>query len=78
MNDIRHQWSGWHYGRAGLAVDGSLNTTLPRCAVLDNFSVDEPVWMVDLGTREDVRGLILLTWQGDGQGELPEHLVSEN
>ncbi|KAF2354673.1 Coagulation factor 5/8 C-terminal domain [Trinorchestia longiramus] len=67
VNDIRHQWSGWHYGRAGLAVDGSLNTSLPRCAVLDNFSVDEPVWMVDLGTREDVKGIVVVTWQGDGQ-----------
>ena len=26
--------------------------------------------MVDLGTREDVKGLVIVTWQGDGQGEV--------
>jgi len=67
VNDVRHQWSGWHYGRAGLAVDGSSNTSLARCSVLDNFSVDQPVWMVDLGARRRVKGLVVVTWQGQGQ-----------
>ena len=69
VNDARHAWAGWHYGRAGLAVDGASDTALSHCAVVDNLSVDQPVWMVDLGARRRVRGLMVLTWQGQGQGE---------
>lgn len=68
VNDKRHSWSDWNYGPASLAVDGNRDTTLQSCAVIDNDSVDEPVWMVDLGRRQQVRGLVLLTWQGRGQG----------
>ncbi|XP_050712876.1 lactadherin-like isoform X1 [Eriocheir sinensis] len=69
VNDKRHSWSDWNYGPASLAVDGNQDTTLQSCAVIDNDSVDEPVWMVDLGKRQQVRGLVLLTWQGRGQDQ---------
>ena len=68
VSDVRHQWSGWHYGRAGLAVDGNVNASLPRCAILNNYSSDEPVWVVDLGRKETVKGIVIVTWQGHGQG----------
>lgn len=68
VNDKRHSWSDWNYAPASLAVDGNRDTTLQSCPVIDNDSVDEPVWMVDLGGRQQVRGLVLLTWQGRGQG----------
>ncbi|XP_076039175.1 lactadherin-like isoform X2 [Oratosquilla oratoria] len=67
VNDKRHRWSGWNYGTSSLAVDGDVNTTLPRCSIIDNYYVDEPVWMVDIGRKKSVRGVIIITWQGDGQ-----------
>ncbi|XP_050704568.1 venom prothrombin activator omicarin-C non-catalytic subunit-like [Eriocheir sinensis] len=69
VNDKRHSWSDWNYAPASLAVDGNRDTTLQSCPVIDNDSVDEPVWMVDLGGRQQVRGLALLTWQGRGQDQ---------
>ncbi|XP_050703944.1 uncharacterized protein LOC126989378 [Eriocheir sinensis] len=69
VNDKRHSWSDWNYAPASLAVDGNRDTTLQSCPVIDNDSVDEPVWMVDLGRRQQVRGLVLLTWQGRGQDQ---------
>ncbi|XP_067007369.2 lactadherin [Anabrus simplex] len=70
VNDRRHGWKDWHYGNAALAVDGSSDTVLARCAILDNYYVDQPVWMVDLGWKEDVSGVILTTWQGAGQDKV--------
>lgn len=68
LNDKRHLWKDWKYGRAGLAVDGDLDTTLHRCAIVDNYFVDHPVWMVDLGRKTTINGVVIVTWQGKGQG----------
>jgi hypothetical protein len=70
VNDKRHGWADWQYGRAGLAVDGNLDNVLPRCAILDNYYSSQPIWMVDLGWREPVSGVIIVTWQGQGQGKI--------
>jgi hypothetical protein len=35
---------------------------------MDNYYAESPVWMVDLGRRTEVTGVIITTWQGDGQG----------
>ena len=38
---------------------------------MDNYYVDKPVWMVDLGkSSAKVNGIIVHTWQGAGQGML--------
>ena len=50
-------------------MDGKENTNLPNCAILDNYYVDKPVFMVDLGSKKQVNGVLVLTWQGAGQGE---------
>ena len=44
-------------------MDSSLN----RCAILDNYFVDHPVWMVDLGRKHNINGVVVATWQGKGQ-----------
>ena len=68
MNDKRHTWKQWKYGHSTLAVDGKENTNLPNCAIMDNYYVDKPVFMVDLGSKLQVNGAVILTWQGAGQG----------
>jgi len=42
------------------------------CTVLDNFYVETPVWMVDLGKRTTVSGVIIVTWPGNPNGT-PAH-----
>ena len=68
MNDKRHTWKQWRYGHSSLAVDGKLDTNLGNCANLDNYYVENPVWMVDLGKDTLVNGIVIVTWQGKGQG----------
>lgn len=38
-------------------------------AIMDNYYAEHPIWMVDLGEKTQVSGVVVLTWQGDGQGE---------
>ena len=51
-----------------VSVDGKTDTNLPNCAIMDNYYVDSPVWMVDLGKETTVNGVVAITWQGAGQG----------
>ena len=67
-NDKKHSWKQWRYGHSSLAVDGNADANLPNCAIMDNYYVDNPVWMVDLGKSVDANGVVVLTWQGSGQG----------
>ena len=69
MNDKRHTWKQWKYGHSTLAVDGQESTNLPNCAIMDNYYVDKPVFMVDLGSQTEINGAVILTWQGQGQGK---------
>ncbi|KAJ9589084.1 hypothetical protein L9F63_017629 [Diploptera punctata] len=73
VNDKRHGWADWQYGRASLAVDGILDNILPQCAILDNYYSTQPIWMVDLGWREHVSGIIIVTWQGQGQDKVTSY-----
>ena len=68
VNDKRHTWKEWRYGHSSLAVDGKTDTTLPNCAIMDNYYVESPIWMVDLGKEMNVNGAVVITWQGAGQG----------
>ncbi len=60
----------WRFGHSSLAVDGNMDTQLANCAILDNYrgASEAPLWRVDLGKTQRVRGVLILTWQGKGQG----------
>ncbi|XP_064477173.1 lactadherin-like [Ornithodoros turicata] len=65
VNDERFSWSEWTDGHSSFAVDGDLQAQHARhCAILDNYYVDQPLWMVDLGETRSVRGLLVVTWHG--------------
>ena len=63
----RHVRNQWTYGQASRAVDGDIRSSLPSCTLLDNYYVDKPVWMVDLGARTLVSGVVIITWQSSEQ-----------
>ena len=65
----RHTRNQWLHGHAARAVDGDYDQSLHSCTILDNFYVEKPIWMVDLGVKKKIAGLIIVTWQGKGQGE---------
>lgn len=67
VNDKRHAWVGWKYGHSSFAVDGEADNQLQKCAILDNYYVEYPIWMVDLGRKRTIRGVVIVTWQGKGQ-----------
>jgi hypothetical protein len=61
----RHVRNQWKHGHAARAVDGqSNNHSLESCTVLDNFDVDKPVWMVNVGRKAKISGVIIQTWLG--------------
>ena len=64
----RHVGSAWQRGHAARAVDGDVDQSLQRCIALDNFYVERPTLKIDLGRRTLVTGLVIVTWQGKGQG----------
>ena len=64
----RHTRAQWLRGHAARAVDGDTNSA-QSCTVLDNFYVDRPTWMVDLGQKVSVSGVKIVTWQGKDQGK---------
>ena len=61
----RHVTNQWMHGHAGRAVDGEEVRSLHSCTVLDNFYVEKPVWMVDLGRRTTISGVVILTWMNN-------------
>ena len=65
----RHVSSEWQHGHASRAVDGDADRSLHSCIALDNFYVERPTLRIDLGKRTQVSGLIIVTWQGKGQGQ---------
>ena len=58
------------HGHAARAVDGSFDQSLHSCTVLDNFYVERPIWMVDLGRKAKISGVVMVTWQGKDQGQI--------
>lgn len=46
-----------------------LPSSVISCTILDNFYVEKPIWMVDLGDKRKISGVIVVTWQGKGQGQ---------
>ena len=65
----RHVGSEWQRGQASRAVDGDVDGALQRCIALDNFYVERPTLKIDIGRRTVVTGLVIVTWQGKGQGD---------
>jgi lactadherin len=74
----RHVRNQWTHGQASRAVDGDPDSSLHSCTLLDNFYVEKPVWMVDLGTQTKISGVVIVTWQGQLQGssETPSRTAS--
>ncbi|XP_013385516.1 lactadherin isoform X2 [Lingula anatina] len=60
---IRNHWT--HGGHAKKVVDGHLESSIHSCTILDNFYVESPIMMVDLGAKTKISGAILITWQGE-------------
>lgn len=58
----RHVQSQWAHAQAARAVDGGTDQTIHSCTVLDNFYVEKPVWMVDLGRKTTISGVVIMTW----------------
>jgi len=68
----------WMRGHASRAVDGrAADHSIHSCAILDNFYVEKPIWMVDLGRARTVSGIVILTWTGHPRGRA-ELTRSEN
>lgn len=65
----RHIQNQWIHGHAGRAVDGESDHTTHSCTILDNFYVEKPVWMVDLGRKVDISGVVILTWMAKQKGQ---------
>lgn len=65
----RHIRNQWTHGHASRAVDGDADQSLHSCTMLDNFYVDKPVWMVDLGSQMKISGIMIVTWQGQGEAD---------
>jgi len=61
----------WLHGHSSRAVDGdaSPDSGLNTCIVLDNFYVERPVWMVDIGSATKISGMMILTWRGSGDSK---------
>jgi len=55
-------------GGAGKAVDGRLGrqSVSTECTLLDNYDVDRPVWLVDIGRRVNIAGVVINTWLEHG------------
>jgi hypothetical protein len=47
-------------GDSSLAVDGFEESS--KCATIDNCFFEKPIWMVDLGRRRNIAGVMLRTW----------------
>jgi hypothetical protein len=61
----RHVQNQWMHGHASRAVDGqAADHSIHSCTILDNFYVEKPIWMVDLGRARIVSGIVVLTWTG--------------
>lgn len=58
----RHVQSQWVHAQAARAVDGGSDPTIHSCTILDNFYVETPVWMVDLGRKTTISGVVIMTW----------------
>jgi multimeric flavodoxin WrbA len=53
-------------GDSSLAVDGFEEPLeWSKCATIDNYFVEKPIWMVDLGRRTNIAGVMLRTWHGN-------------
>jgi hypothetical protein len=53
-------------GDSSLAVDG-IEEPLEwsKCSTIDNYFVEKPIWMVDLGRKINIAGVMLKTWHGN-------------
>ena len=64
INDKRHSWTNWEFGNSNYAVDGfgDYEKSMQKCALLDNYFVETPIWMVDLTEVVAIHGVIIVSW----------------
>ncbi len=66
INDRRHSWSDWEFGNSDYAVDGNgqYEKSRHKCAILDNYFVETPIWTVELSQTHEVQihGVIIVSW----------------
>lgn len=72
----RHIRNELDEGHASRAVDGVVDLNLHSCTILDTLYGDNPVWMLDLGEKTKVSGIIIYTWQGQGHGHGKDILLT--
>ncbi|ESN93059.1 hypothetical protein HELRODRAFT_108264 [Helobdella robusta] len=51
------------------AVDGDVTQNITDCVVLDSSYVDKPTLKIDLSKKRSISGMVIVTWQGQGQGD---------
>ena len=62
-------------GDPSLAVDGFEEPLeWSKCATIDNYFVKKPVWMVDLGRRTNIAGVMLKTWH-ENKGNREKRII---
>ena len=64
INDKRHSWTNWEFGNSNYAVDGfgDYEKSMQRCALIDNYFVETPIWMVDLTEVVAIHGVVIVSW----------------
>lgn len=51
------------------AVDGDETNSLDKCTIINNFYAKRPTLVIDMGRFAKVGGLVIKTWQGNGQSK---------
>ena len=68
----------WIHGETSKVVDGNSSRALQSCMVLDNSLVERPMLRIDLGRKSRVSGVVIVTWQGQGQGKMVVEILPGN
>jgi len=63
-----HSSATSHAHSTSSATSSATSPALSSCTVLDNFYVEQPVWVVDLGAEMQVSGVVIVTWPGRTTG----------
>ncbi|CAF3609612.1 unnamed protein product [Rotaria socialis] len=65
-------------GDPSLAVDGFEEPLeWSKCATIDNYFVKKPVWMVDLGRRTNIAGVMLKTWHENKESNVSSSMYRD-
>jgi len=51
------------------AVDGDDSNSLDKCTIMNNLYTKKPTLVINIGRLAEIGGLVIKTWQGDGQSK---------